>query len=64
MQQETNPSMFFPHDEFETVKEYKERVSGQVKLMKEIVQITSQKDEIKKAKRLQVAKEKEQKEKL
>ena len=26
---EANPSMFFPHDEFETVKEYKERVSGQ-----------------------------------
>ena len=22
---ETNPSMFFPHDEFETVKEYKEK---------------------------------------
>ncbi len=58
---ETNPSMFFPHDEFETVKEYKERVSGQVGLMKEIVQITTQKYEIKKAKRLQVAIEKEQK---
>ena len=60
---EANPSMFFPHDEFETVKEYKERVSGQVGLMKEIVQITTQKYEIKKAKRLQVAKEKEQKRK-
>ena len=60
---EANPSMFFPHDEFETVKEYKKRVSGQVVLMKEIVQITTQKYEIKKAKRLQVAKEKEQKRK-
>ena len=60
---EANPSMFFPHDEFETVKEYKKRVSGQVGLMKEIVQITTQKYEIKKAKRLQVAKEKEQKRK-
>ena len=60
---EANPSMFFPHDEFETVKEYKERVSGQVGLMKEIVQITTQKYEIKKAKRLQAAKEKEQKRK-
>ena len=56
---EANPSMFFPHDEFETVVEYKERVSGQVELMKEIVQITTQKSEIKKAKRIQVAKEKE-----
>ena len=60
---EANPSMFFPHDEFETVSEYKERVSGQVGLMKEIVQITTQKSEIKKAKRLQVAKEKELKRK-
>ena len=60
---EANPSMFFPHDEFETVKEYKQRVSGQVGLMKEIVQMTTQKSEIKKAKRLQVAKEKELKRK-
>ena len=60
---EANPSMFFPHDEFETVSEYKERVSGQVGLMKEIVQITTQKSEINKAKRLQVAKEKELKRK-
>ena len=60
---EANPSMFFPHDEFETVSEYKERVSGQVGLMKEIVQMTTQKSEIKKAKRLQVAKEKELKRK-
>ena len=60
---EANPSMFFPHDEFETVSEYKKRVSGQVGLMKEIVQMTTQKSEIKKAKRLQVAKEKELKRK-
>ena len=60
---EANPSMFFPHDEFETVSEYKERVSGQVGLMKEIVQMTTQKSEIKKAKRLQVSKEKELKRK-
>ena len=60
---ESNPSMFFPHDEFETVSEYKKRVSGQVDLMKEIVQMTIQKSEIKNAKRLQVAKEKELKRK-
>ena len=61
--QEANPSMFFPHDEFETVSEYKDRVSGQVDLMKDIVQITTQKSEINKAKRLQAAKEKELKRK-
>ena len=60
---EANPPMFFPHDEFETVSEYKERVSGQVGLMKEIVQMTTQKSAIKKAKRLQVSKEKELKKK-
>lgn len=60
---DANPSMFLPHDEFETADEYKKRVSGQVSLMKEIVQMTSQKMEIKKAQRLQVAKEKEQKSK-
>ena len=60
---DANPSMFLPHDEFETADEYKKRVSGQVRLMKEIVQMTSQKMEIKKAQRLQVAKEKEQKSK-
>lgn len=60
---EANPSMFLPHDEFETADEYKKRVSGQVKLMKEIVQMTSQKMEIKNAQRLQVAKEKELKSK-
>ncbi len=56
---ETNPPLFLPHDEFETVNEYKIRVSDQVRLMKEIVQITAQKTEIKKAKRIQVAEEKE-----
>ena len=60
---DANPSMFFPHDEFETVSEYKERVSGQVGLMKDIVQVTTQKSEIKRAKRLQVSKEKELKRK-
>ena len=60
---EANPSMFFPHDEFETVREYKDRVSGQVDLMKDIVQMTTQKSEINKAKRLQVLKEKELKRK-
>jgi hypothetical protein len=53
---EANPTMFLPHDEFETADEYKKRVSDQVSLMKEIVQMTSQKMEIKKAQRLQVAK--------
>ena len=56
---EANPVMFLPHDEFETADEYKKRVSDQVSLMKEIVQMTSQKMEIKKAQRLQVAKDKE-----
>jgi hypothetical protein len=60
---DANPPMFFPHDEFETVSEYKERVSGQVGLMKDIVQVTTQKSEIKRAKRLQVSKEKELKRK-
>ena len=56
---DANPAMFLPHDEFETADEYKSRVSEQVKLMKEIVQMTSQKMDIKKAQRIQVAKEKE-----
>lgn len=60
---DANPSMFLPHDEFETVNEYKERVSGQVELMKEIVQMTTQKFEIKKARRLKNAEEKELKRK-
>ncbi len=56
---EANPPMFFPHDEFETASEYQNRVSDQIKLMKEIVQMTSQKMDIKKAQRIQVAREKE-----
>ena len=56
---DANPAMFLPHDEFETADEYKSRVSEQVKLMKEIVQMTSQKMDIKKAQRIQVAIEKE-----
>ena len=46
---DANPPLFLPHDEFETADEYKKRVSDQVSLMKEIVQMTSQKMEIKKA---------------
>ena len=56
---ETKPILFLNHDEFETADEYKVRVSKQVKLMKEIVMMTSQKMDIKKAQRIQVAKEKE-----
>ena len=56
---EANPPLILPHDEFETADEYKKRVSDQVSLMKEVVQMTSQKMEIKKAQRLQVAKDKE-----
>ena len=56
---ETKPILFLHHDEFETADEYKVRVSEQVKLMKEIVMMTSQKMDIKKAQRIQVAKEKE-----
>ena len=58
---DANPPMFLPHDEFETSGEYQKRVSEQVKLMKEIVLMTSQKMDIKKAQRLKVAKEKEAK---
>ena len=56
---DANPPLFLPHDEFETADEYKKRVSDQVSLMKEIVQMTSQKMEIKKAQLIQVAKDKE-----
>ena len=56
---ETKPSLFLPHDEFETAKEYKLRVTEQVKLMKEIVLMTSQKMEIRNAQRIKIAKDKE-----
>ena len=56
---ETKPILFLDHDEFETADEYKVRVAEQVKLMKEIVMMTSQKMDIKKAMRIQVANEKE-----
>ncbi|MGY8782377.1 MAG: hypothetical protein ACKVHA_03115 [Fidelibacterota bacterium] len=56
---ETKPPLFLPHDEFETADEYKNRVTNQVKLMKEIVQMTSIKMDIKNAQRVDVAKEKE-----
>ena len=56
---ETKPSLFIPHDEFETAKEYKLRVTEQVKLMKEIVIMTSQKMEIRNAQRIKIAKDKE-----
>ena len=56
---ETQPSLFLPHDEFETAREYKKRVTEQVKLMKEIVQMTSQKMDIRNAQRIKIAKEKE-----
>jgi hypothetical protein len=56
---ETQPNLFLPHDEFETAREYKKRVTEQVKLMKEIVQMTSQKMDIRNAQRIKIAKEKE-----
>ena len=56
---ETKPTLFLPHDEFETAKEYKLRVTEQVKLMKEIVLMTSQKMEIRNAQRIKIAKDKE-----
>lgn len=56
---ETKPALFMPHDEFETAREYKLRVTEQVKLMKEIVLMTSQKLEIRNAQRIKIAKEKE-----
>ncbi len=56
---ETKPTLFLPHDEFETAKEYKLRVTEQIKLMKEIVLMTSQKMEIRNAQRIKIAKDKE-----
>ena len=56
---ETQPHLFLPHDEFETAREYKTRVTEQVKLMKEIVLMTSQKMDIRNAQRIKIAKEKE-----
>jgi len=56
---ETKPILFTPHDEFETADEYKNRVTQQVRLMKEIVQMTSQKMDIKNAQRNQISEEKE-----
>ena len=56
---ETQPNLFLPHDEFETAREYKTRVTEQVKLMKEIVLMTSQKMDIRNAQRIKIAKEKE-----
>jgi len=60
---EANPPLFFPHDEFETADEYKKRVTDQVRLMKEVVKVTSQKMDIKNAQRIQVALDKELKSK-
>ena len=60
---DSNPTMFLPHDEFETVSEYKKRVSDQIVLMKEIVKLTTQKTDIKRNKRLKALKEKELKRK-
>ena len=56
---ETQPNLFLLHDEFETAREYKTRVTEQVKLMKEIVLMTSQKMDIRNAQRIKIAKEKE-----
>ena len=52
--------MFLPHDEFETAKEYEDRISRQVLLMKDIVLLSSKKMDIKKAEKLQLIKQKEQ----
>jgi len=54
-----NPALFLPHDEFETASEYENRISRQVLLMKDIVLLSSKKMDIKKAERLQIAKQKE-----
>ncbi len=58
--QEHNPDLFLPHDEFETAKEYEDRISRQVLLMKDIVLLSSKKMDIKKAEKLQLKKQKEQ----
>jgi len=57
---EHNPELFLPHDEFETAEDYENRISRQVLLMKDIVLLSSKKMDIKKAERIQVAKQKEQ----
>ena len=54
-----NPQLFLPHDEFETASDYENRISRQVLLMKDIVLLSSKKMDIKKAERLQIAKQKE-----
>ncbi|MFL2997469.1 MAG: hypothetical protein ACJZ1Q_01825 [Candidatus Neomarinimicrobiota bacterium] len=56
---EHNPQLFLPHDEFETASDYENRISRQVLLMKDIVLLSSKKMDIKKAERLQIAKQKE-----
>ena len=61
---EHNPELFLPHDEFETAEEYENRISRQVLLMKDIVLLSSKKMDIKKAERLQLAKQKEQERRL
>ena len=58
---ETQPNLFLLHDEFETAREYKTRVTEQVKLMKEIVLMTSQKMDIRNAQRIKIAKDDERK---
>ena len=54
-----NPQLFLPHDEFETASDYENRISRQVLLMKDIVLLSSKKMDIRKAERLQIAKQKE-----
>ena len=59
MAKDHNPQLFLPHDEFETASDYENRISRQVLLMKDIVLLSSKKMDIKKAERLQIAKQKE-----
>ena len=58
--QEHNPNLFLPHDEFETAKEYEDRISRQVLLMKDIVLLSSKKMDIKKAEKIQLSRQREQ----
>ena len=61
---EHNPELFLPHDEFETAEEYENRISRQVLLMKDIVLLSSKKMDIKKAERIQIAKQKQEEKRL
>jgi len=56
---EINPALFLPHDEFETKNDYSKRKIEQKKLMKEVVEVTLQKLDIKKKQRIEFSQQKQ-----